>query len=1143
MLISWIPVLVILFLCLDSTKGLHGQSKDVFLRDSNSPAASPSPGNTAPLTTSGSAAETGHAGGTGQTNSTTTASSHTASTLMTSTISATGAATSTLAANASTEILSIDDGSLPLPPEITPALALAGAFLMLSGVIYTLIGIKNKTIHIFISTAYLIALAITVLLVYVIEPPISNAIQGAYFVAAFVPAVGLGGVSLIFKDVTEGLGSAAGGFALSMWFLVLKPGGTLTNTAGKAVFIGCWTAGVYIIYFSHHVRSYVIIGATSFAGATAVIIGIDCFSLAGLKEFWVYIWALNGKLFPPKQDTYPITRGITVEIAGIIIFTFFGILSQLRIWNIVQKRKEAKDLEKSDEERQRNEEESELGRQVEAEQAQEKEEWERIYGDKKGTKKKKDSVISTEAKSTEESSASIETNEMGEVEGPEALPSGSERSSVDEEHNGRQIIVPVAADDITPAITDDSQARSPYWTNPTTSAATSVSSVHRDKEKTKPSTKAKGPKVVPLPFTIPQSTEEQQEEVRQGSDSSLQNTQHNSEENTGEQPHYSPLEPSLNLPKRFSVLTSTSLEAQVDDFLHDPRLSRYLAESPTEDNPESDHLVSAHEASIDQNEEADAHREASVPRSPAINSGFGQRALSQADSLVEESDELRLPASEIASLSGASQNHLEDTLKEQLSQHWFLQSENKPRSGQDFANAPTGEEPEEETHQVPPSDDAVELVPPAKIESPEPEVSKDIADKEESQEQSHGLLQRMLSTDKASKVVMQFRTNEWAKHLATAEKPTLEELAPIVPIVEEPASTVNEEELLKTALTAEPAPADIPLHEPPVTSPPKRRSHRSKQGPGQATGSSSRDSVQRPRPEVLRSVSASSRVGSKRSLSHRESKRPSVRSPYQTSRNSLLALPITEDVVASFPSPNPSPSSQNVKGATRSGGHGMARRSFTDPSPRPAPCLPYSSASPQMISPNADIAAALSNENLPLSQRRSYLRQSSSDLSLNAPAPSQPFSTQQARLEDRSQGQQQTIPEHTLQRAQMLAEWRRSKAMEAQTPPQRSSSTSPMNANPTPYGDSGDHNVQTSGRQSIQGPPGSWNQLGGTGMSSPPPNMGIGKGMVDSTIYSGKNRLSRRTSGMSAREVDNAHREVLRRMQAGANKALAQEGR
>ena len=162
---------------------------------------------------------------------------------------------------------------------------------MITGVLYTLIGIKTKWIHIFFSTAYLVSLAVTVLIVYVMHPPVTNAVQGAYFVAAFATGTLFGGGSVVFADLTEGLGCLLGGFCVSMWFLELRPGGLIQSTIGKVIFIACFTLGAYAFYVSHHTRPYGLIGSISFAGATVIVLGIDCFSRAGLKEFWLYIWS------------------------------------------------------------------------------------------------------------------------------------------------------------------------------------------------------------------------------------------------------------------------------------------------------------------------------------------------------------------------------------------------------------------------------------------------------------------------------------------------------------------------------------------------------------------------------------------------------------------------------------------------------------------------------------------------------------------------------------------------------------------------------------------------------------------------------------------------------------------------------------
>ncbi|KAI4154777.1 MAG: hypothetical protein LQ340_001446 [Diploschistes diacapsis] len=1031
----------------------------------------------------------------------------------------TAVTTSASAVNTNTtEAMGSNDGSLPLPPEITPGLSLAGAFLILSGVTYNLIGVKNQATQIFISTAYLIALAITVLLVYVVNPPISDAVQAAYFVAAFLPAVGLGGVSLVFKDITEGLGCASGGFALSMWFLVLKPGGTLTNTVSKAIFISCFTAGTYMLYFSHHIRSYVIIGATSFSGATAIILGIDCFALAGLKEFWVYIWGLNAKLFPEQQDTYPITRGMTVEIAGIVVLTFFGILSQLRIWKIVQARREKEEMDRSDNERQRDEEEAELGRRLQAGQERERREWERIYGDKK-----KSSVFSTEVANDEKRSTSIGARGVGEqIEMARASPipsaaSTSRRASASGT-SVRQIIVPVAVDDdITPVVSDESRNQSPFWTIPSTLTASPNSSVDELATNKAKETKTRGPELVPLPFTITATgTERRSEDSCSGL--SLANTKHSSEGSPGKQ-HMPPLSRKVfNHVKNPSETTLTSLEAQVGESVSSAQRSAFLTHSAVErETTENTYLKDA-----------------------------GANPLTTRMNTEVDGDPTTLSQTSAAAAVGG--NTVGD------SQSWPLRSEKKSveetkvpdRMSSEPSAVPIDAQMEEHKLPTPPHHSS-------EPSSPRSTASRGCMDKHEAPGNGiEGHLQHALSEDTMSKVVLQFRTNEWAKHLEAAERPGPDVFASSESPTEEPISVVNEEELLKTPLTAQPATAPLAPRQRTAPANPKnsqsspdleeRRAYARIPSPGV------QDTLAAQRPDVPRNDSSSSRQALKRSSMNSESKRQSLRSPFppfQPSRNSLVTSPIAEDAVASFPL------KKCFEPTISSGPHGTSmpsRRSVTDPSPSFTQHMLQNQTSPQPTSPNAGTTAALPNENLPLSQRKFYLRQSTSgNLSSRTPAhPSVSEKTSYQQIYPPSQSQpQQTIPEHTLRRASMLADWRRNKASDGHgagfrnTPPPFSPNAIPAFQPP----DRGPAALNRNSSYENGATGGGWTQVGGTGLNA---EMNVrdraGKGVVDSAVHSGR-RLSRRVSGMSAREVDNAHKEVLRRMQAGANKALARDDR
>lgn len=79
-------------------------------------------------------------------------------------------------------------------------------------------------LHIFLSTCFLSGLAVTVLIVYIMEPPVKDAIYVGYVMAAVLTGCVVGGIATLFPEVTENLGCLLGGFALSMWREYSLPG-------------------------------------------------------------------------------------------------------------------------------------------------------------------------------------------------------------------------------------------------------------------------------------------------------------------------------------------------------------------------------------------------------------------------------------------------------------------------------------------------------------------------------------------------------------------------------------------------------------------------------------------------------------------------------------------------------------------------------------------------------------------------------------------------------------------------------------------------------------------------------------------------------------------------------------------------------
>lgn len=78
--------------------------------------------------------------------------------------------------------------------------------------------------------------------------------------------------------------NAAGGFAFGWFLLALKAGGTITNPIGRWGLLGGLSVGGFIAGLPERTNPWTVLVTTSWVGATAFILGVDCYTRAGLKE-------------------------------------------------------------------------------------------------------------------------------------------------------------------------------------------------------------------------------------------------------------------------------------------------------------------------------------------------------------------------------------------------------------------------------------------------------------------------------------------------------------------------------------------------------------------------------------------------------------------------------------------------------------------------------------------------------------------------------------------------------------------------------------------------------------------------------------------------------------------------------------------
>ncbi|KAG6076805.1 hypothetical protein E4U16_002594 [Claviceps sp. LM84 group G4] len=425
----------------------------------------------------------------------------------------------------------IPSGQLPLPPHLTPGWGVAGVAMLVTGVVYTLVGIKNRWIHTFFSTAYMTALGVTVLIVYVINVPSTNALQGGYVVAVILSGCAVGSAAIFFKELTEGFGCALGGFCLSMWLLCLVPGGLVHTVPSKAAFIAIFTLAGFALYFSRRTRDYALIVLIAFGGSTVTVLGIDCFSRAGLKEFWAYVWAVNDNLFPLGADTYPVTKGIRVETAAIVFIFLAGIISQIKLWKIVREKNAKRAADRAQEKQSLEREEENVGRQIEELNARERQQWEVVYGN--GT-----ADSTTDSRATDDSENRSEKRLRLRYVAPNEKPTAKiiEMASISdsdqsihrpdrgliaaEDAEESKVTVRVAADDIPESATDvdgetlDEKANLKQEAKDFSNSNRNSRYTTWSKRVSQAQTMTEAPEVVPLPFTVPEASDVRSDEDR-----------------------------------------------------------------------------------------------------------------------------------------------------------------------------------------------------------------------------------------------------------------------------------------------------------------------------------------------------------------------------------------------------------------------------------------------------------------------------------------------------------------------------------------------------------------------------------------------------------------------------------------------------
>ena len=160
----------------------------------------------------------------------------------------------------------------------------------------------------------------------------------------------------------------------------------------------------------------------------------------------IYESDLNDAMFPLHYyGPYPITRGMRVETACVVIISVLGIMSQLKVWKIIKKKREARAADQLRKDRERDIADEEQGRKIEQGTEQERTTWEAVYGgkDRKELHNTDSGIGSDEPSITRKGSMNTEVREF-DAEGMELQNlNGSTTGSKE----GGRVTIHVAQDD------------------------------------------------------------------------------------------------------------------------------------------------------------------------------------------------------------------------------------------------------------------------------------------------------------------------------------------------------------------------------------------------------------------------------------------------------------------------------------------------------------------------------------------------------------------------------------------------------------------------------------------------------------------------------------------------------------------------
>ncbi|EIW66783.1 hypothetical protein TREMEDRAFT_65185 [Tremella mesenterica DSM 1558] len=239
------------------------------------------------------------------------------------------------------------DQWLPFHVVIDPAYGTFGAVMILTGIPVAGLGGKNRWSSLAIVSGYsLMLFTLVMILRFGVEPnlqppspsPPSTTLRGLYLLACLIASFFGAAIGIFFFNFAKYWISATGGFALGWFLLATRHGGLISSTLGRWGLLGGLTVAGFVGGLVPILHEHMILVSTALIGATAVTLGIDCYSRGGLKEFYIYNLGFHD-LFPKLDNMrYPLTQTMMIELGVLAAIFIMGGAIQFPLLNILQRR-------------------------------------------------------------------------------------------------------------------------------------------------------------------------------------------------------------------------------------------------------------------------------------------------------------------------------------------------------------------------------------------------------------------------------------------------------------------------------------------------------------------------------------------------------------------------------------------------------------------------------------------------------------------------------------------------------------------------------------------------------------------------------------------------------------------------------------